>query len=102
MHHPVHAGQDLHERAKICDSNNLAGVDVANLCTLGESFDPLTRCSFTLAICGSNVNSTIIVDVDLDIGFFLDSADDLPARSNDRTDLINGDMNRSDARHERS
>ena len=59
----------------------------------------LTGSGFIFTIGGGDVNRTVIVDIDLGVGFFLQRADDLAAGADDGTDLVDGNLDGGDARH---
>ena len=92
MHHTILIGQDLDESAKIGDANNLTGIDPPEDRRFGDLFDALACLIGCWAICSGDVNSAIFFDINLDTRLFLDAADDLTTRANDRTDLIDRDL----------
>ena len=71
IHPELECEQDLYECAKISDAHNLACINVTYQGALGEGLNALTGSGFADAVGGGDVDSAVIIDVDLGVGLFL-------------------------------
>ena len=101
MYQTVHAGEDLHKGAEVCDAHNFAGVDVPDHSAFAECGDAFVGDLSAHAIGGGDVDSAVFLHVDGRAGLFLQGADVLASRADQGADLIDRDLDGDDARRMR-
>jgi hypothetical protein len=84
----VAAGQDFDERAEVLDAADHAVVDLADLDRGGAGFDLTHRLGGRFAVAAGDQDGAVIIDFDDTCRSFLDAADVLAARADQRTDLV--------------
>src|SRR6266496_1713923 len=98
MDESIHARQDFYERTKVCDAHDFAGVDVSDDRGFAKCLHALLCDLRAYAICRSNVNGAIFLDINFSASLFLQGANVLPARSDQRTDLVHRNSHSDDPR----
>ena len=99
---PSLPGKSLDERAVGLDSDDLAGVDLADLDLdlVGHALDALDRVISALLVDRGDRNRAVVGNVDLGAGLFLQGADILATRADEQADLVRVDLDLRDARRE--
>jgi len=85
-------GSDLNESTDGDDSGNTAGVDLAYLGLKYDTVDNGLSCVSRITVNCCNIDSTVILDVDLGAGVSNDLLDDLTAAADNLTDLVGVDL----------
>ena len=94
----VGAGENLHESAEVGQTRDLSEISLAHLGRRRNLADHLQRPGSGCAIARRNQHLAGVVDVDLDAGGLDNSADDLPARTDEVADLVGRDLQGIEAR----
>jgi hypothetical protein len=83
---------DFYKGTKICDSGNFALVYLPGFRFFDNLIDDIDRFLCADFVCGSDVDSTIIFNVDLNPSSFDNTADNFPTRANNFTHFILFDL----------
>ena len=98
MQQTVLAGQAFDERAEVHQTDDLAGVSLADFDVLGQVFDLLAGCVAGFGVGRRDEDQAGIVDVDLRAGLGDDAVDGLAALADDDADLVRIDLHARDER----
>ena len=81
-----------HEGAEIDDACHLDLHHSARFEFAGQVFDPFLSCIDGFRVRSRDLDGSVVGDVDLGSGFFDDPANHLATRTDDRTDLLGGNL----------
>ena len=98
MHEAVFRAEEVHERAELHDLHDLAFVDRADFRLSGQADDPFLRSVEAFFFDSRDLHRAVVLDIDLRARLFDDLADDLAARADDVTDLVDRDLHRDHLR----
>src|ERR1051325_9454980 len=97
MNESIYAGKDFHKRAKVCNADHFAGVDISNDCAVAQGLHPFLCNLCANCIGRSDVDGAIFLDVDLCTSLFLQGTDVLSAGTDQRTNLVYWNLDRNNA-----
>ena len=94
----VHAGENFDERAEVLDARHLALVDLAGFGDRGNRADGALGRFHRLEARREDRDLAVVVDVDLGAGRLDDAADVRTAGTDERADLVDGNLHLFDPR----
>ena len=97
MHQPVAGSDEVYKGAEVDNFNHRAVVNLTNLRFGDDVADPLERFVAGLGRDGGNLDSAVVLNIDLGAGGLGDLADHLTAGADDLADLVLRDVDGSDA-----
>src|SRR5262245_48935785 len=95
---PILGAEEVHKGAEFHDLDDLALVDLAHLRFGGDTADARQGCLDGFALGRGNLDGAVILDIDLGAALGHDLADHGPARTDDFADLVDGNLDRLNAR----
>lgn len=98
MAESVGIGGDFDEGAEFADADDLSVVDSSDLDLGGHGFDEVASPLSGGGIDGADVDGSVVLDVDLCFGFFLDLLDIFAAGSDELSDLLGIDLDGEESR----
>lgn len=98
MHETVAARQDRDESAEVHQPGDLAFVDLPDFDICRDQLDALLRRAAGRHIDRSDLDGTVVLDIDRGAGLLGDGADDCAALADDVANLLWVDLQRDDAR----